>query len=87
MAMLWCLSSLQKELGIHVSAAHFNHGLRGEEADRDERFVVRFCAEHEIELFTGRADVAEFAAQSANLQGNAEAGSGGKGPANAKSLF
>lgn len=64
MAMLWCLSSLQKELGIHVSAAHFNHCLRGEESDRDERFVVRFCAEHEIGLFTGRADVAEFAAQS-----------------------
>ena len=31
MAMLWCLRSLQNELGICVSAAHFNHCLRAEE--------------------------------------------------------
>lgn len=64
MAMLWCLRSLQNELGICVSAAHFNHCLRAEESDRDERFVAEFCAKHKIPLFTGRADVAEYAVRS-----------------------
>lgn len=61
MAMLWCLHSLQKELDICVSAAHFNHRLRAEESDRDERFVSDFCEKHAIELFTGSANVEEYA--------------------------
>ena len=61
MAMLWCLHSLQAELGITVSAAHFNHRLRGAEADRDEAFVRAFCAGHGIALTVGSADVAQYA--------------------------
>ena len=63
MAMLWCLHSFREELGIRICAAHFNHCLRGEEADRDEAFVRSFCAEHGIEFFAGRADVAAFAGE------------------------
>ena len=37
--MLHLLRSLQRELGVTVSAAHFNHRLRGAESDRDEAFV------------------------------------------------
>ena len=62
MAMLWCLHSLQAELGITVSAAHFNHRLRGAEADRDEAFVRAFCAGRGIALTVGSADVAKYAA-------------------------
>ena len=62
MAMLWCLHSLQAELGITVAAAHFNHRLRGAEADRDEAFVRAFCAGHGIALTVGSADVAKYAA-------------------------
>ena len=61
MAMLWCLHSFRQELGISVSAAHFNHGLRGAEADADEAFVRDFCEDHHIAFFAGRADVAAFA--------------------------
>ena len=64
MALLWCLHSLREELGVTVAAAHFNHGLRGEEADADEAFVRSFCEAHEIEFFSGRADVAAFAKDS-----------------------
>lgn len=64
MAMLWCLRSLQPELGITVFAAHFNHCLRGGESDRDEQFVTDFCKAHGIELLTGRADVAAYAEES-----------------------
>ncbi len=62
MAMLWCLHSLQAELGITVAAAHFNHRLRGAEADRDEAFVRAFCAGRGIALTVGSADVAKYAA-------------------------
>ena len=60
MALLWCLHSLRGELGMSVTAAHFNHGLRGAEADADEAFVRSFCEAHEIPFFSGRADVAAF---------------------------
>ena len=64
MAMLWCLYSLREALGIAVSAAHFNHCLRGAESDGDEAFVRSFCAAHGIELTVGRGDVSAFATES-----------------------
>ena len=63
MAMLWCLHSLQAELDIHVSAAHFNHCLRGADSEGDEEFVRSFCEAQGIVLHTGRGDAAEHARQ------------------------
>lgn len=57
-ALLCCLLSLREELGITVCAAHFNHRLRGGESDADEAFVRALCAEKDVALFTGSADVA-----------------------------
>ena len=35
----------KEEMGLRlVAAAHLNHGLRGDEAERDEVFVRRLCA-------------------------------------------
>ncbi len=48
MALLWGLYLLKDTLGLDLSAAHFNHGLRGEESDRDEAFVRDFCAGYNI---------------------------------------
>lgn len=48
-------------MGCSVAAAHFNHGLRGAEADRDEEFVRCFCEENGIPFLSERADVAAFA--------------------------
>ena len=42
-AMLHILCSLREALGVTVSAAHFNHRLRGAESDRDEAFVRKLC--------------------------------------------
>ena len=44
MAMLYILNSLKEEFGFELCAAHVNHGLRGESADRDERLVAEKCA-------------------------------------------
>ena len=43
-ALLRILVELQEGLGIsHLVAMHVHHGLRGEYADRDERFVKELC--------------------------------------------
>lgn len=57
MALLWSMYLLQEKLGIRLSAAHFNHHLRGEESDGDETFVREFCARFEIPLYCGGAQV------------------------------
>lgn len=62
-AMLHCLFSLQSELGITVSAAHYNHHLRGAEADRDENFVRELCKGLGIALRVSGGDVAAHAAR------------------------
>ena len=56
-ALLWGMYLLKEKLGIELSAAHFNHHLRGEESDRDEQFVKTFCAGYGIPLFTGGENV------------------------------
>ena len=57
MALLWGAYLLKDMLGISLSAAHFNHGLRGEESDRDEAFVREFCQRFDIALFVGGSKV------------------------------
>ena len=49
-AMLFALYLLREKLQITLSAAHFNHGLRGEESDRDQQFVQAFCRQYDIPL-------------------------------------
>lgn len=44
-----------------IIAAHVNHQLRGEESERDELFVRRYCKEHGIELKVHRADIHQLA--------------------------
>ena len=41
MSLLHLLNVLRAESGWEIIIAHFNHGLRGRESDRDERFVQR----------------------------------------------
>lgn len=56
-AITFALYLLKEELGITLEAAHFNHHLRGEESDRDEAFVRRFCDRYAIPLHLGSAQV------------------------------
>jgi tRNA(Ile)-lysidine synthase len=57
-AMLRIFAELRAQLGIAVHALHFNHQLRGTEADEDERFVQALAEKFHLEFESGRADVA-----------------------------
>ncbi len=57
MALLWGLYLLREKLNITLSAAHFNHNLRGEESQRDEAFVREFCDRFDIPLYVESGDV------------------------------
>lgn len=57
MALLWGLYLLRDTLALELSAAHFNHRLRGEESDRDEAFVRDFCGSYGIPFVAADAQV------------------------------
>lgn len=61
MSLLNILLTLKDEIGITVSAVHINHGIRGEEALRDENFVRDYCREKGIELAVFSENVPEIA--------------------------
>ncbi len=50
-----------RESGALLIAAHVNHGLRGEESDRDEAFVREFCRKIDIPLRVRRLDIGAMA--------------------------
>ena len=56
-ALLWALYLLKEEWDLTLSAAHFNHHLRGAESDRDEQFVRDFCSGYGIPLHVGSGQV------------------------------
>lgn len=62
-SLLLCLKALGEKAGFSVSALHVNHGIRGEEADRDENFCKNLCKEKSINLFVYKADVPKMAAE------------------------
>lgn len=54
--LLHVLQSLDT-LPLRLTAVHVNHGLRGEEAARDERFCRQFCGAHGIAFLAVHVDV------------------------------
>ena len=58
-----CLLHLLHSRGRDVAAAHFEHGIRGEEALRDASFVQSWCRERGIPCVTGHGDAPGYAAE------------------------
>lgn len=56
--ILWRLST---EMGLEIICAHINHNLRGEESDRDERFVRSLCEKYGMECRVLSVNAAEYA--------------------------
>ncbi|MFL6335521.1 MAG: tRNA lysidine(34) synthetase TilS [Pyrinomonadaceae bacterium] len=62
-ALLLALEELKRLglLGVELTAAHLDHGLRGEAAAADARWVEGLAHEHGFECVVGRASVSEMA--------------------------
>ena len=58
MYLLHRMAELGAQRGFAVGCAHFNHGLRGAESDRDEAFVRAQCEKLGVPFYAGRGDVA-----------------------------
>ncbi len=62
----------RKKLNLRFVLAHFNHDLRGEESDEDERFVKELAGKLEFELTVGNQDSnSKIKNQKGNLEQNA----------------
>ncbi len=59
--LLYMLKKLEPFYNVKVSALHVNHSIRGEEADRDEKFCEEFCKEHNIPFFKERVSAPKYA--------------------------
>lgn len=56
-ALLMALCLLKDEYSLDITAAHVNHGIRGEEAYRDELFAQAFCERLGVRLCVAHFDV------------------------------
>lgn len=55
--MLHILMRLRESFSLELVAAHINHGLRGEDADNDEKYVEEFCRKNQIKFSSIKEDV------------------------------
>src|SRR5690606_4320232 len=54
------LAHLCYKSGLHIALVHCNFNLRGEESDADEKFVVDFANELNVEVFIESFDTNEY---------------------------
>ncbi len=60
-ALLHILNEIKDDYGYTLSALHFNHLIRGEEAQRDALFAEKLCKRLNIPFILGTGDVPEYA--------------------------
>lgn len=59
--LLHVLNNLKREYGFTLTVVHVNHGIRGAEADRDEKYVKELCKSMGIEFYGYDYDVIRIA--------------------------
>ena len=57
LCLLHVLAEIAPNLGVSLHVGHLDHGIRGQEAKEDARFVADLCASWGIECTLGRRDV------------------------------
>jgi len=55
--LLCVLNELKDEFGITLSAAHLNHGLRGDEADGDQQFCAELCDRLGVKFYSKKVEL------------------------------
>lgn len=55
------LIDLMKKLNLDMYVAHCNFALRGKESDLDEVFVVNYCKQHNIPVYSKHFDTEKYA--------------------------
>ncbi len=55
-----CMLALFEQTDQPIGVAHMNFQLRGEESDRDARFVESYCLDHGIEFHLEQVDCREY---------------------------
>ncbi|MBQ5809790.1 MAG: hypothetical protein IIW21_08565, partial [Clostridia bacterium] len=60
-ALLHALIPTCADAGVPLACAHVNHMLRGADADADEAFCRRICADYGVPIEVLRTDVAALA--------------------------
>ena len=60
-ALLHFLISLKEQYDLTIHAAHLNHGIRGEEAQRDESFCKILCEKYNVPFHLRRRDIPALA--------------------------
>jgi len=58
--LIHSLIELKKRINIEIYASHVNHGIRGDEAKKDENFVREYCLKHNILLYNKNVDIPEI---------------------------
>jgi tRNA(Ile)-lysidine synthase len=61
--MLDSFSQISLETGLILSVVHFNHSLREESSERDEKFVYHLAHSYGLHIHTTKKDVKAYAAQ------------------------
>ena len=56
-ALLVFLCSLRKKMNLTLTAVHVNHGIRGDEAQRDEDYVFQLCNNLDVECIVNQCDI------------------------------
>lgn len=60
-SLLYVLKVLAETIGIKLYCAHLNHGIRGDEAQRDMNFAKKFAAELDVPIVCETFDVPKYA--------------------------
>ena len=56
-SLLRFLYSIKEKYNLTVLAAHLNHGIRGGEAERDERFCKILCEKYNVPFYSKTVDI------------------------------
>lgn len=60
MCVLDILLKLRDKFGLKLAVAHINHGLRGKEADQDEKFVKKIAEKNNLKFFLKKVNVKKY---------------------------